>query len=440
VAFGDQWRAQATGYAGDPNVRTPNIDRLAAESVNFVNAVAGCPVCSPWRASLMTGQYPLTHGVFVNDVPLSGRAVSLAEACRTAGYRTAYIGKWHLDGRGRGNVTPPERRRGFEFWKALECTHDYHHSRYYAGDSDAPLTWDGYDAFAQTEEACRYIRERAEGGPFLLVLSWGPPHAPYDTAPAAYRGLYDPDRLLLRANVPEGSAAGARRDLAGYYAHCTALDACVGRLRETIAAAGIDARTIFLFTSDHGDMLGSQGQAKKQRPWEESIRVPFLLRYPDGLGDAGRDVEKIVDAPDIMPTLLRLAGVAVPQTVEGADLSAFARGEPPPPDDAALIMCAHPFGQFLRSQGGREYRGVQTARYTYVRDLNGPWLLYDNRRDPFQLDNLCRDPKMAGVRADLEALLRRKLRERSDAFLPGDEYVRQWGYVTDEDGTVPYTE
>ncbi len=123
--FGDQWRAQATGYAGDPNVETPNLDALTGESVNFVNALAGCPVCSPYRASLLTGQFPLTHGVFVNDVCLSEESVSLADVYSAAGYDTAYIGKWHIDGHGRSSYIPPERRQGFDYWKVLECTHNY---------------------------------------------------------------------------------------------------------------------------------------------------------------------------------------------------------------------------------------------------------------------------------------------------------------------------
>ncbi|MCP4640325.1 MAG: sulfatase-like hydrolase/transferase, partial [bacterium] len=94
--FADQWRAQATGYAGDPNAITPNLDKLAEESLNFTNAVSGCPVCTPYRGSLLTGQYWLTHGAFMNDVCLRDEAISIAEAYKEAGYDTAYIGKWHL--------------------------------------------------------------------------------------------------------------------------------------------------------------------------------------------------------------------------------------------------------------------------------------------------------------------------------------------------------
>jgi arylsulfatase A-like enzyme len=177
LAFADQWRAQATGYAGDPNVRTPALDRLAARSIRFTTAVSTCPVCSPYRASLMTGRYPLTHGVFLNDVCLSGGATSLAQAFGRAGYRTGYVGKWHLDGHGRSAFIPRQRRQGFDFWRVLECTHNYNRSPYY-GDEDVKRFWDGYDAVAQTREAQGFIRQNAGKGPFLLVLSWGPPHNP----------------------------------------------------------------------------------------------------------------------------------------------------------------------------------------------------------------------------------------------------------------------
>ncbi|MBN1579352.1 MAG: sulfatase [Anaerolineae bacterium] len=438
--FGDQWRAQATGYAGNPVVQTPNLDRLAGECVDFTRAMAGCPVCSPYRASLLTGQLPLTHGVFVNDVYLQPNASSLAHVFADHGYDTAYIGKWHVDGHGRSSYIPPERRQGFDYWKVLECTHDYNQSAYYAGDSDEKLTWEGYDAIAQTHDAQRTIRERDPDKPFLLVLSWGPPHAPYGTAPEKYRALYDPADIALRPNVPESIAARARADLAGYYAHCTALDDCVGDLLSTIRDCGIEEDTIFCFTSDHGDMLGSHGQYKKQRPWEESIRVPFLLRYPALLGRTGRQVDGLIDAPDIMPTLLGLCGIAAPGTVEGLDYSGYLQGGDDPSDGAALIMCPQPFGQWTASQhGGRAYRGLRTQRYTYTRTLDGPWLLYDNDRDPYQLENLVGKTAYAGLVDELDGWLQRKLDATGDAFLPGLAYIRQWGYTVDETGTVPYT-
>ena len=215
--FADQWRAQATGYAGDPNVRTPHLDRLAGEGVNVTRAVSGTPVCSPYRASLITGRQPLTHSIFLNDLCLSNDAVSIAQAFADGGYDTAYIGKWHLAGHGRSSYIRPERRQGFDYWKVLECTHNYNHSPYYAGNDPTKRLWDGYDAIAQTADACEYLRSWEDGDkPFLLMLSWGPPHNPFETAPEEFRRLYDPEALELRPNVPPDRRDAIREDLAGY--------------------------------------------------------------------------------------------------------------------------------------------------------------------------------------------------------------------------------
>jgi arylsulfatase A-like enzyme len=451
--FADQWRAQATGYARSEyrlqagktsptrvnaelrtDVHTPNLDHLAGESVNLTNAVSCCPVCSPYRASLLTGQYPLTHGVFLNDVALKSEAVSLAEVYQRAGYQTAYIGKWHLDGNQRSAFIPRERRQGFEFWKVLGCTHAYNNSYYY-GDENVRLQWEGYDAIAQTRAAQEYIRAHAGGTPFLLGLSWGPPHDPYGTAPEKYRVLFTPEKLTLRPNVPAAERQRARQALAGYYAHIAALDDCVGALLQTLRETDLLQHTIFVFTSDHGDMLFSQGGQNKQQPWDESIRVPFLLRGP---GLPARTIDLPLNTPDIMPTLLGLSGIAIPGAVEGTNFSSVLTGDSPAPDYAALIECPSPFGQWIRSRGGREYRGLRTRRYTYVRDLKGPWLLYDNERDPYQLDNLCHQPARAALQTSLDTLLSKKLTERHDEFLSGWDYLKKWGYEVDESGTVRY--
>ncbi|MDA0708849.1 MAG: sulfatase [bacterium] len=439
LVFGDQWRQQAFGYAGNTCVQTPNIDRLAEQSLNLTHAVSGCSVCCPARASLLTGQYPLTHGVFVNDVHLGENAPTIAQVFKDAGYQTGYIGKWHVDGNGRSNYIPPERRQGFDYWKVLECTHNYNASNYYAGDSDEKLMWQGYDAVEQTKDAQNYIRNRGRDNPFLMVLSWGPPHAPYETAPEAYRSMYRPQEIPLRPNVSPNKAEDARKWIAGYYAHCTALDDCVGELMQTLAQEEIADNTVVLFFSDHGDMLGSQDSAKKQQPWEESIRIPFLLRWPEKFGHSGKALNARIDIPDVMPTLLGLCGLAIPDTVEGLDFSGYLTGGADPSDGAAFLQCALPFGQWVRAVGGREYRGLRTDRYTYVRSLDGPWLLYDNETDPYQLHNLIDDPAHAGLRHDMDAWLQHRLDAMGDEFRHGLDYIAQWGYTVNERGTVPYT-
>jgi len=437
--FADQWRGDALGYAGDPNVKTPNLDRLAQHAINFTNAVSGCPVCSPYRATLMTGRRPLSHGVFLNDVHLPDKEVTIAEILASRGYRTAYIGKWHLDGHGRSSYIPRERRQGFDYFKALECTHNYNQSYFYQGDDALKRQWNGYDALAQTEDAISYMQRHAGvERPFLLVLSWGPPHNPYQTAPERFRAMYRPDEIRLRPNVPPQRAVVAKSELAGYYAHCTALDQCVGKLLHALEKLGITGNTIFVFTSDHGDMLHSQGEVRKQRPWDESIRVPLLIQYPRLLGKAGKSLDAVINSEDLMPTLLGLAGVPLPASVEGRDFSRYMQGGDDPSDGATLITCPAPFGEWPRTRGGHEYRGVRTRRYTYVGTLDGPWLLYDNQADPHQLDNLIDKPQHAELQKELEAVLRRKLRDSGDKFLPGGAYIEKWGYSVDRSGTVPY--
>ncbi len=438
IVLADQWRAQAFGFAGDPNVKTPHLDRLASRSVRFVNAVAGLPVCCPTRASLLTGQRPLTTGVFLNDVPLDPRAVTLAKVLGAAGYDTGYIGKWHLNGDGRSRFIPRERRQGFDYWKALECSHDYNHSYYYA-DGPEKLLWNGYDAIAQTGDAAQYLRAHAGSGkPFFLFLSWGPPHDPYPTAPEKYRALYSAAQIKLAANVPPAMRDAARTFLAGYYAHCTALDDCMESLLTALRESGLERNTLLIFSADHGDMLGSHGGRNKQQPYDESIRVPLLLHWPAGLAAGGRKLDAPISSEDLMPTILGLCRVRIPQTVEGLDYSGYLRGGKNPSDGAALISCVAPFGQWVRRIGGREFRGIRTLRYTYVRDLTGPWLLFDDVKDPGQMHDLVGTPGSGALQRKLDAILDRKLAQAHDQFLPAQEYISKWGYRVDKDGTVPY--
>ena len=440
IVIADQWRAQAFGFAGDPNVKTPRFDALSNHCVNFPYAVSGLPVCSPTRASLLTGQRPLTHGVFLNDVQLNPDAVTLAKCLKSANYNTACIGKWHIDGRGRSAFIPKERRQGFDYWRVLECTHNYNKSFYFA-DTDESCQWTGYDANAQTNDACDYLKKQAVADkPFLMLLSWGPPHDPYLTAPEQYRAMYDPAKLILRPNVPADAQAQTRKILAGYYAHCTALDACMGQLLDTLDAAGLSKNTLVIFTSDHGDMLGSQGLYKKQKPYDESARVPMLWRWPAAFGDAAKILDAPINTEDLMPTILSLCGAPIPPSVEGLDYGAYIKGGKNPSDGATVIQCVAPFGEWERRAGGKEYRAVRTRTHTYVKDLNGPWLLFDNIADPYQMKNLAADPLNAALRLELDTVLMRKLKERNDNFLPGEDYIRKWEYKVNANGTMPYAQ
>lgn len=436
--FSDQWRAQAFGYAGDPNARTPHTDAFAGESLNFRNAVSGCPVCSPYRASLLSGEYPLKHGMIVNDQPLHRvPGGSFADALNGAGYDTGYIGKWHIHGCGRANYVPPEHRLGFRFWRGYECTHSYNTSFFY-GDQPERQPWEGYDAEAQTACACEYLAGHDQTKPFALFLSWGPPHDPYQTAPDAFRALFTPEAISLRPNVPPELAEKARAALAGYYAHGAALDACFGRLLDTLKRHGLADNTIVVFTSDHGDLIGSHGLWNKQWFHEESIRVPFLLRWPAALGRSARALDAPIDAPDLMPTLLSLCGAKVPAHVEGRDFAPMILGrEPDDLNHAAVLSCYTPFHQMKRTNG-RAYRGVRTVRHTYVRDLRGPWMLFDNVKDPCQQRNLVDSSETAQIQRDLDYRLQAWLHRLNDPFESGPDLLARYRVRLNAEGDVFY--
>ena len=465
--FADQLRAQALGYAGDPNVHTPNLDALARDNVTFDTAVCCIPICTPARAALLTGRYPLSNGVFMNDMPLPTDQTTIAHATRAHGYETAYFGKWHLDGPAHRAFTPPERRGGFEHWAAFNMRHKYYDSFYYRDDPE-PIYYGDYEPKVQTDQVVEYLQQRDARQPFCLFLSYGPPHNPYDEVPDEYRQMYSPETLVDRPNFMteyirnhpevmreyeqryadrmESGKAGiyrgvlpnlCRRELCGYYAHITALDEYVGRILQTLDETGLSEDTIFLFMSDHGDMLGSHRKFHKQWPHDESILVPFILRYPRGLPEA-RSVETPINMVDVVPTLLGLAGLNIPETVQGRDLSHCARGESHSDDpDAALIMCVSPFLSDP-AWGIRAYRGLRSRRYTYTRTLEGPWHLFDNEADPYQRENVINQSAYADVQRELDGRLSAWLEATGDDFSPPAVHRERAGvYIVKDDDAIP---
>ncbi len=439
VIIVDQWRAQATGFNGNKEVSTPHLDQLAKHSINLTNAVSGMPVCTPFRAQLITGKYPLSTGVFMNDVMLDTAAYTIAKIYRNSGYATGFIGKWHIDGHGRNSYIPENRRQGFDYWKTLECTHDYNHSAYYNGNDTGKKFWEGYDVIAQSNDASQYITDQANSKkPFMLFLSLGPPHDPYPTAPAKYKDMYANKNITINPNVPVGMHEKITKDLKDYYAHITAIDDALGNILQTIKQAGIDNNTLIVFTADHGDLMGAHGQRNKQQPYAESVKVPFLIHYPKAFGTTGKTSDILLNSPDIMPTILGLTNMPIPAAVEGFNYADVLLGKKKNPINATLISCVQPFGQWSRDKGGREFRGVVTGQYTYARDLNGPWLLFDNKNDPYQLNNMVGKKEYATVQKKMEQQLQQLLTKHNDTFKPGMDYVRQWNYVVDETETVPY--
>lgn len=334
--FGDQHRGQAVGYMRDPNIHTPNIDRLATEGMVSTEAVAGCPLCCPYRGSLLTGRYP-HHCVPGHEYPLPPDQPTIADAFNAAGYRTAYYGKWHLagyherEGRAGKYIVPPEQRGGFNEWVGYENNNSQWDCWVHGGEGEDAFQYrlPGYETDALTDLFIDHLKQRGqeqqrgEGKPFFAVLSVQPPHNPY-AAPAEWMERHTPGKIELRANVPNipWIVDTAQRHLAGYYAMIENLDWNLGRIRETLTETGLADTTYILFFSDHGDMHGSHGQFLKTSPWEESIRVPFVIGggIPYYGVRSGRWSVPI-NHVDIAPTTLGLCGIDKPDWMEGTDYS-----------------------------------------------------------------------------------------------------------------------
>ncbi|HUV66255.1 MAG TPA: sulfatase [Sedimentisphaerales bacterium] len=440
--FADQMRAHALGCYGNKTVPTPNFDAMAEGGTVFDNALSTWPVCSPYRAMLLTGMHPMANGTVSNDTGMRDDIPTIAKVCKAKGYATGYIGKWHLEWN-RNPFVPKERRQGFDYWAVNNCTHKYM-DHFYCTDTPEEITFKGYDAFVQTDLAVDYIKKNKDK-PFCLFMSWGPPHDPYNMVPDEYKERIPLDKIELRKNVAEravvdcllawdkpskklkeqrkGRRAVVDNDerlkkqfIQGYYAHTAALDDCIGRIRSALRQAGVADDTILVFSSDHGDMLGCHRMALKQMPFEESINVPLLVEYPRSV-PRGKRSDALITPIDVMPTLLSLAGLKCPE-VDGKDMSDAAKGVASDQRDAVLIMKLLPGGGPYIVNAITPWRGVRTKRYTYANLLDhGPWLLYDNREDPYQLNNLINKPEHAQLQAKLEKRMRELMKEAGD---PGD--------------------
>jgi arylsulfatase A-like enzyme len=195
--------------------------------------------------------------------------------------------------------------------------------------------------------------------------------------------------------VPGGNPGA----LKSYYAAITSLDDCLGRIMKALADAGVADDTILCFSSDHGDMFGSQGQSMKQRPWEESINIPFILRFPEKV-KAGQRRDWIVSSVDVMPTLLGLSDIAIPANVQKMNLASLFRGKPSQERDAAFL-----FNQNAGTGPGTDWRGIRTKDWIYAFHAHGDWVMYDLKHDPYELKNLVGDPAYKERRDQLAAQL-----------------------------------
>lgn len=423
----DQHRAQAVGFAGDPNVSTPNLDRLAGEGAVF-SAVAGSPLCTPFRAAMLSSRYP-HESAPGHEHQMPPELPTVATAFKAAGYRTAFFGKWHVDGfherdgRAALHVVPPERRGGFDDWLGYENNNSQWDCWLHGsvdGDEVQPYRLPGYEADALTDVLIdRIVTRAADRQPFFAVLSMQPPHDPY-VAPAEWMERHSPSAVELRSNVPAVPAVveRARRDLAGYYAMIENIDWNLGRLRDALERAGIARNTYLVYFSDHGDLHGSHGQFRKTSPYEEAIRIPFVIggavpNYPVAPGRSAVPLNHV----DIAPTTLGLCGVDVPEWMAGRDLSGLClrnRPAPEPPESALLQLCV-PTGH--GDSVNRPWRGVVTADGWKYACLEGqPWMLHDLNEDPFEMANHAFNNRYRAERSRLHGMLSAWLDATGDRF------------------------
>ena len=275
----------------------------------------------------------------------------------------------------------------------------------------------GYNATYMADEAIDFINDRDEN-PWMLMLSLNPPHPVYTDAPEELMERYRRAHLQSRPNAVEklsGEQAGRRSrpivdNLVGYNAHITAVDLELGRLVERLEETGQADNTIVVYTSDHGEMMGSHNYMGKRFPHEESCRVPFLVRYP-GVVEAGVKRDTLLGAIDLSPTLCGLAGIAPPRHCQGRDLSPAFRGE-------SIEEPEHAFMVHMNIKGVPQpiFRGIRTRRHTYAVGEEGRWVLFDNQEDPYQQRNLVSDSSRAGLMRELDGEILDYLKKAGDPY------------------------
>ena len=477
----DQQRRDSMGCYGSGWAQTPNLDALASSGYLFENAYVTQPVCTPARASIMTGLYPHTAGPVVNKLPLSPDVPVLAEMVSDE-YVCGYMGKWHLG----DDVI---KQHGFDVWTSTEDYHrgfytrrehrrvlsDYHHHLVANGfEPDSEVAGDmtfSPDARARLPEEFQmasFLAERAEqfidhnrDRPFVLYVSTFEPHSPYD---GPFDQQYDPDLLPVGPAFlkrPEGAAlvnrvradyfmqylhggditgdpymrdtlapghdlsteAGWRRLRAQYYGNVTLVDRMVGRITLALERAGVFDDTAVVFTTEHGDMLGDHGMLEKRSFYEESSRVPLLMRVP-WLSSGRGLVDGSAGHVDLVPTLLDLLDEFLPSRLEGRSLVPVLRGEETLDGNDVFIEWngTSPTlpDRFLGSGAinrmlALPYRSVVSDRWKLNLCAGDQGELFDLRADPHEQTNLFDDPTQRDRVRDMAARIRMWQHETGDS-------------------------
>ncbi|MDX2000771.1 MAG: sulfatase-like hydrolase/transferase [Thermoanaerobaculia bacterium] len=419
VLLSDDHRWDALGVAGNPAIHTPVLDRLAREGVYFRQATTSVSQCHPVRASLVTGLPSFRHGVYSTKAQAPEVATTLCRRptlpglLRAAGYHTVLVGKWH--------VPAAPRECGFtelRTWLPEGGTHFQDPELVHSDDPKAHVV-KGFTQEIFSDDAIGFLKsDTAHRGPFLLWLGYTAPHLPYEPNPERIAALYadrKPDQLLP-PGFPRDVAANDWRHYNEAVSH---LDEQIGRVLATLAETGLAQNTVVVFLGDNGYMMGERGLGGpnsgadgKQVPYESSLRVPFLLSGP-ALTTA-QVSELPVSSLDLPPTLLHLAGVAVPAEWPGRNLLAALAGRQPLTE--AFAEWSDDISAKFR---GLTFRAVRTPKHKLIRwqDPAKGEELYDLVADPAEAHNLVTDPAAAAILRDLRGRLEDWMRSQEDPAL-----------------------
>ena len=406
IIFTDQQHRDALSCMGNPNLNTPNLDRLADKGVLFKRCYSNNPVCSPFRGALMTGQYTSRCGVLDNNYPLPAGTTTFADAFHAAGYQTSWIGKWHLGGNGNGPI-PADKRGGFQRFKGYQCYNGFYKDVCFYDQHNVEHRFEKHRDEVATDLAIEELETFAkQDKPFFLMMSYQSPHYPVQPAPE-YAAMYQERIIFRRPNCrevdpftptvsprsprpfehdPDFQRYGGNLDkyIRLYNAMCTQIDANVGRLQQALERLGFADNTMILYTSDHGDMQGSHGLKNKALPHEESAGIP-LIAYVPGL-PGGRVSQALVSGIDFMPTCLELAGLPPVASVDGKSFAPLLRGETEQASEAV-------FSEF-RNWCMIVSDGWKLAAERQDHGLTPTWMTHLDT-DPYELANRFEDPAVS---------------------------------------------